>query len=154
MTGTAGDLALGTWGTTPLELTAAYAALANGGVPVVRYVVCEVKDNEGAVAYARAERPQGAPVIDPRHLRDMRRMLAAVVRGGTGRAADPGRGWAAGKTGTTADHRDAWFVGLTDRVAAGVWLGNASGAPTGGLTGGGPPARVWRAVVAEAGRGA
>ncbi len=82
----------------------------------------------------------------------MRRMLAAVVREGTGRAADPGF-WAAGKTGTTSENRDAWFVGFTEHLVAGVWLGNAaSGTPMIGVSGGGLPAQIWRAVMMDAAR--
>ena len=79
-----------------------------------------------------------------------RRMLAGVVLGGTGRAANPGH-WAAGKTGTTSGHRDAWFVGFTDRYVGGVWLGNISAATSmNGVTGGGLPAQIWRAVMVDA----
>lgn len=151
LAGEAGDLALGTYEATLLDLTAAYAALANRGVPVTPYCVQEVRGNEGQRLYVRAERPR-EPVLRPRHVAEMRRMLAAVVRGGTGRAANPGR-WAAGKTGTTSGHRDAWFIGLTDRHVAGVWLGNTSAAtPMSGVTGGGLPARIWRAVMVDAAR--
>ena len=79
-------------------------------------------------------------------------MLAAVVREGTGRAADPGS-WGAGKTGTTSENRDAWFVGFTERLVAGVWLGNAaSSTPMIGVTGGGLPARIWRSIIVDAAR--
>ncbi len=79
-------------------------------------------------------------------------MLAAVVRDGTGKAANPGF-WAAGKTGTTSENRDAWFVGFTERLVAGVWLGNASSsAPMDGVSGGGLPARIWRSIMADAAR--
>jgi hypothetical protein len=86
----------------------------------------------------------------PQHVQQMRKMLAGVVQSGTGRAANPGR-WAAGKTGTTSAHRDAWFVGFTERYVAGVWLGNTSAStPMDGVTGGGLPAQVWRAVMMDA----
>jgi penicillin-binding protein 1A len=79
-------------------------------------------------------------------------MLPRVVRDGTGRAANPGH-WAAGKTGTTSGHWDAWFIGFTERYVAGVWLGNPSpGTPMNGVTGGGLPAQIWRAVMAETAR--
>jgi penicillin-binding protein 1A len=149
LSGEAGDLALGTYEASLLDLTAAYAALANRGVPVTPYAVQEVRGNEGQRLYARAERPR-EPVLRPRHVEEMRRMLAGVVQGGTGRAAGFGR-WAAGKTGTTSGHRDAWFIGFTDRYVAGVWLGNTSGtAQMDGITGGGLPAQIWRAVMVDA----
>jgi penicillin-binding protein 1A len=149
LSGEAGDLALGTYETTLLDLTAAYAALANQGVPVTPYTVQEVLSNEGQRLYTRAERPR-EPVVRPQHVQQMRRMLAGVVQGGTGRAANPGR-WAAGKTGTTSGHRDAWFIGFTERYVAGVWLGNTSATmPMNGVTGGGLPAQIWRAVMVDA----
>ena len=74
------------------------------------------------------------------------------MREGIGRAADPDF-WAAGKTGTTSENRDAWFVGFTERLVAGVWLGNAaSSAPMAGVSGGGLPARIWRAIMVDAAR--
>jgi penicillin-binding protein 1A len=151
LSGEAGDLALGTYEARLLELTAAYAALVNRGVPVTPYGVQEIRGNEGQSIYARVERPR-EPVIRPEHARDMRQMLARVVQGGTGRAAHPGR-WAAGKTGTTSGHRDAWFIGFTERYVAGVWLGNTSAStPMNGVTGGGLPAQIWRAVMIDATR--
>jgi penicillin-binding protein 1A len=149
--GEAGDLALGAWEARLVELVAAFAAVANGGFRVVPWTVQEMRANDGALVFAGAERPRER-VIGARHAADMRRMLAGVVREGTGRAADPGF-WAAGKTGTTSGHRDAWFVGFTDRFVAGVWLGNTSaGTPMNGVSGGGLPAQIWRAVMNDAAR--
>ncbi|TDH58319.1 transpeptidase-transglycosylase [Dankookia rubra] len=149
LSGEAGDLALGTYEATLLSFTAAYAALANQGVPVMPYAVQEVRGNEGQRLYTRTERQREA-VIRSQHVQQMRRMLAGVVKGGTGRAANPGR-WAAGKTGTTSGHRDAWFVGFTERYVAGVWLGNTSAATSmNDVTGGGLPAQIWRAVMVDA----
>jgi penicillin-binding protein 1A len=116
---------------------------------VTPYCVREVRGNEGQRLYARAEGPREA-VIRPQHVQQMRRMLAGVVQGGTGRAANPGV-WAAGKTGTTSGNRDAWFIGFTEHYVAGVWLGNTSAAnPMNGVSGGGLPAQVWRAVMIDA----
>jgi penicillin-binding protein 1A len=83
----------------------------------------------------------------------MRQMLAGVVQRGTGKAADPGF-WAAGKTGTTTANRDAWFIGFTERYVAGVWLGNSDSRPMHGVSGGGLPAQIWRAVMVDAHRSA
>ena len=149
LSGEAGDIALGTYEATLLDLTAAYAVLANRGMPVRPYAVQEVRGNEGQRLYTRVGRSR-EPVLLPRHVQQMRRMLAGVVQGGTGRAANPGH-WAAGKTGTTSGHRDAWFIGFTERYVAGVWLGNTSAAtPMNGVSGGGLPAQVWRAVMVDA----
>ena len=147
--GEAGDLALGTWEARLVELVAAFAAVANGGFRVTPWCVQEMRANDGAIAFAGTERPRER-VLRAQNASEMRRMLAAVVREGTGRAADPGF-WAAGKTGTTSGNRDAWFVGFTERLVAGVWLGNNSaGTPMNGVTGGGLPAQVWRAVMIDA----
>lgn len=149
MEGEAGDLALGAYEARLVELVAAYAAVANGGLLVAPWTVQEMRANDGAIVFAGAGRPRGR-VLRVEHAAEMRRMLAAVVREGTGRAADPGF-WAAGKTGTTSENRDAWFVGFTERLAAGVWLGNAaSNAPMNGVSGGGLPARIWRAIMVDA----
>jgi penicillin-binding protein 1A len=149
--GEAGDLALGTWEARLVELVAAFAAVANGGFRVTPWCVQEMRANDGALVFVGADRPRER-VIRAQHAAEMRRMLAAVVREGTGRAADPGF-WAAGKTGTTSAHRDAWFVGFTERLVCGVWLGNTSaGTPMNGVTGGGLPAQIWRAVMTDAAR--
>jgi penicillin-binding protein 1A len=79
-------------------------------------------------------------------------MLVAVVEQGTGRAARLDRP-AAGKTGTSQDYRDAWFVGYTADYVAGVWLGNDDNSPMERVTGGGLPAELWRAVMLEAHQG-
>jgi penicillin-binding protein 1A len=79
-------------------------------------------------------------------------MLAAVVEEGTGRAARLDRP-AAGKTGTTQAHRDAWFVGFTADYVAGVWMGNDDNTPMARVTGGGLPARLWRDVMADVHQG-
>lgn len=146
-----GDLALGAWEARLIELVAAFAAVANGGFRVAPWTAQEMRANDGEIVFARAGRPRER-VLRAGHAAGMRRMLAAVVREGTGRAADPGS-WAAGKTGTTSGNRDAWFVGFTERLVAGVWLGNASsGTPMDGVTGGGLPAQVWRSIMVDAAR--
>jgi penicillin-binding protein 1A len=88
-------------------------------------------------------------VIRPQHVRAMQGTLAEVIRSGTGRAANPGM-WAAGKTDETFGNRYTWFIGFTDRLIAGVWPGNTSPAPMHDVTGGGLPARIWRAVIVDA----
>ena len=78
----------------------------------------------------------------------MVRMMAAVVRSGTGRGAGlPGR-MVAGKTGTTQDNRDAWFIGGVDGHVIGVWFGNDDGTPMRGVMGGGLPATLFRQIAA------
>ena len=142
------SLALGTSEVTLIELTAAYAAVANGGVAVWPYGVVAVD----AVGGARLYRRTGAPasrVIAKQRARALARMLREVVRGGTGRAARLG-GSEAGKTGTSQGFRDAWFVGYAGDLVAGVWVGNDDERPMAQVTGGGLPARIWRALMRDA----
>ncbi|MBT6116286.1 MAG: PBP1A family penicillin-binding protein [Rhodospirillaceae bacterium] len=142
------SLALGTGEVTLLELTQAYATVANGGAGVWSYAIEEIRDETGEVLYRRSGSGPGT-VLAPGTVRDMTRMLTAVVTQGTGRAADIGRP-AAGKTGTSQDYRDAWFVGFTAELAAGIWMGNDDGAPMNKVTGGGLPARLWAAFMKAA----
>ncbi len=100
--------------------------------------------------YRRAARMRTA--LDPaeRHARrGMMDLLRAAVQSGTGRAADPGEPFA-GKTGTSQDYRDAWFVGMTDELVVGVWVGNDNNEPMNEVTGGRLPARIWRDFVVRA----
>jgi penicillin-binding protein 1A len=145
------SLALGTSEVTLLELTGAYAAFASGGRPVEPWGVASIRDRDGAAVYRR---PAGRPprTLDPGRVAQLERMLVAVVEQGTGRAARLDRP-AAGKTGTSQDHRDAWFVGYTADYVAGVWLGNDDNSPMERVTGGGLPAELWRAVMLEAHQG-
>ena len=140
------SLALGSFEVTPLELTAVFAAFAADGRLVRPYGVGAVHDGLGREFYRRRAGP-GAVVVAARPLAQMRDMLGAVVRDGTGRAARPQRGAAAGKTGTTQGARDGWFVGISGALTIGVWVGNDDGSATKGLTGGGLPARIWKALV-------
>ncbi len=141
-------LALGASEVTLLELTAAFGAFANDGYPLWPFAVSEVRDRAGKVLYRRSGSGPGR-AIGPRALQDMNRMLQAVIEDGTGRAAKIGRP-AAGKTGTSEGFRDAWFIGYSADLVAGVWLGNDDASPMKGVTGGGLPARLWRDFMIEA----
>jgi len=134
------SLALGAAEVTPLELTAAYAAFANGGAAVQAHGIAAIRTRAGEVLYRATPAP--VPVIARQHAETMNALLAAAIGWGTGRAARLDRP-AAGKTGTSQDHRDAWFVGYTADLVAGVWLGNDDNAPMQGVTGGGLPAEMW-----------
>jgi penicillin-binding protein 1A len=142
-------LALGISEVSLLELTGAYAGLANGGRPVAPETVLSVRDNAERTIWCRE--PHARPrVVEARHVKALDGMLAQAIRDGTGtRAAVPGIR-TAGKTGTTDDFHDAWFVGYTDRFVVGVWLGNEKPTPMRGVTGGGLPALIWRGIVKEA----
>ena len=145
------SLALGVGGVSLIELTAAYGAFANGGIGVWAYGIEEVRDAAGGALYRRSGSGPGR-VLDGRVAADVGSMLVAVIATGTGRAAAFGRP-AAGKTGTSQDFRDAWFVGYSADLVAGVWVGNDDERPMRNVTGGGLPARLWRRfmTVAHAG---
>jgi len=146
------SLALGTSEVTPLELTGAYAVLANGGTGVVPHVILEVKTTAGQVIYRRPA-PALGQVVDPAHIGMMNRMMRETLVSGTARKSDlPGHP-AAGKTGTTQDHRDAWFVGYTGQLVATVWVGNDDSQPMKKVTGSGLPAEIWADFMRQAHRG-
>jgi penicillin-binding protein 1A len=135
------SLALGAGEVTVLELTAAYAALANGGYPVEPFGITSVTTPTSGIPY----RHRGialAPVASSAAINGLDSMLKEVIRSGTGKRAAFGRP-AAGKTGTSQDHRDAWFVGYAGDLVAGVWVGRDDAKPMKGITGGGLPARIW-----------
>ncbi len=139
-----GSLALGTSEVTPLELVGAYAAFANGGTGVTPYVISEVKTLDGKIIYKRPASAGGlGRVIDPSAVAMMNEMMHNTFVIGTARAAQI-PGWPmAGKTGTTNDYKDAWFIGFTGNLVAGVWLGNDDGALTKRVSGGNLPREVW-----------
>jgi penicillin-binding protein 1A len=142
-------LALGTSEVTPLELTGAYAVFANGGHAVEPYVIRQVRTSSGRVLYARPASGDRR-VVAPAQVSAITDMLASTLANGTGRNAALSHHPAAGKTGTTQEFRDAWFVGFTSHLAAGVWVGSDVGQPTNRIKGSGLPARIWREVMSYA----
>ena len=145
------SLALGTNEVTPLELTAAYATFANGGYRVSPYLVTQV-DMNGREVYLRHV-PPPPRVISQDVNRDLTAMLYGVVVSGTGGYASLHGREAAGKTGTTQDSHDAWFVGFTTDYVAAAWVGNDDSSPTRGVTGGTLPAYIWRDTMLAAEQG-
>lgn len=145
------SVALGAEETTLLPLVGAYASFANGGYAVVPHGVLEITTRQGQVLYHRDGSGLGR-VISDEAVGAMNDMLAAVIGGGTGRGADIGRP-AGGKTGTSQDYRDAWFVGFTADHVTGVWVGNDDNTPMKKVTGGSLPARVWKDVMTVADKG-
>ncbi len=141
-------IALGSSGVRLIELTGAYATFANGGAGVIPYGVQRI---EGV--FERSGAGAGEAVA-PGVAASMNDLLAAVVTRGTGRAARLADRPAAGKTGTSQSFRDAFFVGFTGNLVAGVWVGNDDGAPMDEVTGGGLPARIWRDFMEAAHEGA
>jgi penicillin-binding protein 1A len=145
------SLALGTAEVTPLELTAAYAVFANGGYRVQPYMVTRI-DIGGRPVYTRAA-PQPQRVLDHEVVQDLNAMMYGVVIGGTGGNASLKGREAAGKTGTTQDSKDAWFVGYTTDYVAAAWIGNDDAKPTRNVTGGTLPAYIWRDTMLAAEKG-
>jgi len=142
------SLALGTAEMTLMELTAAYGPFANGGFGVWPFGIQEIRDGDGKTLYKRQGAGPGR-VVAARLVGPMNAMMARVVSSGTGKNARLNRP-AAGKTGTSQNYRDAWFVGYTADFIAGVWIGNDNADPMKRLTGGGLPAKIWARVMKAA----
>ena len=145
------SIALGTNEVNLLELVSAYAPFANGGRGVLPYGIGEIRDTEGRQVYRRAGSGPGQ-VVAPELAAAMSDMLAGVIGHGTGKSAALPRP-AAGKTGTTQEYRDAWFIGYTADLVAGVWLGNDDNGPMNRVTGGSLPAFTWRNFMMAATNG-
>ena len=146
------SIALGTSEVSLTELVGAYAPFANGGTGVSPHVVSRIRTAEGKVLYARPADQLGQ-VIEPRHVGMMNVMMQETLLSGTARKAEI-PGWvAAGKTGTSQDFRDAWFIGYTANLVTGVWLGNDDNSPTRKATGGGLPVEVWTRFMKAAHQG-
>ncbi|WP_375410780.1 transglycosylase domain-containing protein [uncultured Methylobacterium sp.] len=147
-----GSIALGTSEVTPLELVGAYAAFANGGTGVIPYVVASVKAADGKVLYKRGEGGLGR-VMDANAVSMMNAMMHETFVSGTAKKAEI-LGWdLAGKTGTSQDFRDAWFIGFSSTLVTGVWLGNDDGEPTKKVSGGNLPGEVWKTYMSVALKG-
>lgn len=142
------SIALGTSEVTLLELASAYATLANDGIGVWAYGITEIRDWSGNTLYRRSGSGPGRVLSKP-IVGTMTGMLTHVISEGTGKAAFIERP-AAGKTGTSQGFRDAWFIGYTADLVAGVWLGNDNEAPMQKVTGGRIPAKLWHDFMAEA----
>jgi penicillin-binding protein 1A len=136
------SIALGTSEVSLTELVGAYAPFANGGLAASPHVVNRIRTAEGKVLYARPRDP-AARVVDANAVGMMNAMMHETLTTGTARKAESPGWFAAGKTGTSQDFRDAWFIGYTSRLVAGVWLGNDDNSPTRKATGGGLPVEVW-----------
>ncbi len=136
------SLPLGTSEVTLLELASAYAPFMTDGRPVRPYATRIALNSSGQVIY-RHDPPLLRPVVNAETLQAMRGMLRAVVTEGTGRQAMLHNRWSAGKTGTTQDNRDAWFIGFTDRLTTGIWFGNDDNSPMAGVQGADMPAVAW-----------
>lgn len=135
------SIALGATEVNLLEMTTAYDHLAANGAMVNPYGILKIETTQGELIYKR-QPPRGGTVLAAGIVGMMNEMLMNVVNEGTGGAARIGRP-VAGKTGTTSDYRDAWFIGYTPDLTCGVWVGNDNNTPMKKVTGGHLPARIW-----------
>ena len=136
------SLSLGTSEVNLLEMTSAYAVLANGGVTVVPYGIIEVRTAKGEILYMH-EQPYKEQIVDPAAIAKINVGLMQVLETGTGRKGKLKDRDVAAKSGTSQDFRDAWFIGYTPQIITGVWMGNDNNAATYGVTGGGLPAMAF-----------
>lgn len=142
------SLALGTFEVKVMDMAVAYATLANGGYAVWPHAIQEIYTKDGYQLYMR-EKDEPNRIIDDSVVEDMQDILTSVIDSGTGKRAKLPF-YAAGKTGTSQDYRDAWFVGFTDKYVAAVWVGNDDNSPMQGIGGGNLPAEIWQKVMLSA----
>ncbi|KRQ09887.1 transglycosylase domain-containing protein [Bradyrhizobium manausense] len=146
------SIALGTSEVSVVELVGAYAPFANGGFAATPHVVTRIRTLDGKLLYMR-QPDEHNQVIEPRYVGMMNSMMRETLISGTAKKAEI-PGWqAAGKTGTSQDYRDAWFIGYTSNLVTGVWLGNDDNSPTKKATGGGLPVEVWTRFMRAAHEG-
>src|SRR5262249_35413933 len=146
------SLALGTSEVSVIELVSSYATFANGGYAIAPYVIERVHTAQGKTLFLRAPQDFGR-IVEPREVAMMNAMMRETLRIGTAQKAQL-PGWpAAGKTGTSQDFRDAWFVGYTAHLVTGVWVGNDDSSPTRKATGGGLPTEIWSRLMKVAHQG-
>ena len=136
------SIALGTSEVSPLELVTAYVPFSNGGIGVQPHIITRVKTATGKLLYQRRGANNGR-VVAARDVAMMNTMMTETLLTGTARKGEL-PGWqAAGKTGTSQDYRDAWFIGYTSRLTTGIWLGNDDSSPTKKASGGSLPVEIW-----------
>ncbi len=144
------SIALGTSEVSLTELVGAYGAFANNGIAATPYVVSRIRTADGKKTLYTNKRMPPNPVIDARVNSMMNAMLREAVVSGTAKKAEL-PGWApAGKTGTSQDFRDAWFVGYTSQLVTGVWVGNDDNSPTRKASGGTLPIEIWSQFMRNA----
>jgi penicillin-binding protein 1A len=143
------SLALGASEVPMIEMVNAFATIARDGYYLDPYAVTQVKDKKGRLLYQRSNAVTARRTLDPRAVADLKDMMTLVVREGTGRGAQ-GPYQLAGKTGTSQEFRDAWFIGFTDRYIAAAWVGNDDNTSMKKVTGGSLPARIFRDTITVA----
>jgi penicillin-binding protein 1A len=138
-------IALGTTEVSLLELTGAYATIANNGEPVIPYSISIIRDVNDDIVYERSSSGLEA-VISPASKENIKKILREVVVSGTGKSANKA-GNIYGKTGTSQSYRDAWFIGFNDKYVIGVWIGNDDNSATNKITGGSLPASLFSEIM-------
>ncbi len=141
-------IALGSNSVKLFEMTRAFGVFANGGYKVEPYAIERVESSRGTILY-ESRKARTSKVLNINTAATMTAIMKTVITNGTGRAADIGKP-AAGKTGTTDDSKDAYFIGYTPDVVTGVWVGNDDNSQMGGVTGGTIPAKIWHDVMVVA----
>ncbi len=138
------SVALGSSGVPPLEMATVYASIARGGYVVVPYGITRIKDTDGRLVYERAPFASERRIASEQSIANLIYMMEGVVQVGTGQgAAIPGYR-IAGKTGTSQDFRDAWFIGFSGNLICAVWVGNDDNSPMKAVTGGALPTQIWK----------
>ncbi len=145
------SVSLGSYEVNLLELVSAFQVFQQAGQRVQPYIIESIVTQDGQPIYSRSAR-SGAPVYDIAYASIMVNMMKGVVERGTGTRAAFGRP-AAGKTGTSQNFRDAWFIGFTPDYVTGVWVGNDDDTPMERVAGGGMPATIWRQFMVVAHQG-
>lgn len=141
------SLALGSSSVSLMEMSTAYATIANGGHGIFPYTIKRIsRVQDGTLYYERPEYRSPHLLFESSDIREIKNMLQTVMTEGTGRRANPGFR-SGGKTGTSQNSRDAWFIGFTDEMVVGVWLGNDDNSPMDRVTGGSFPAQIWKEII-------
>ncbi len=141
------SLSLGSFEVKVIDIAVAYSVFANGGFATWPYAIKEIYSRDGHQIYERKPDTENR-IISGKEARLLGDMLVDVIEKGTGKEARLPFA-AAGKTGTTQDYRDAWFVGYTDELICAVWVGNDDNSPMKGITGGTLPAKIWKEIMAQ-----
>jgi len=146
------SLALGSSEVTLDDMVGAYMTFPNDGRKVTPYLIESIKNTAGDELYSRSQR-QAERIYSKQNNRQMARLLQDVIDTGTGRGAKLGKRPAGGKTGTSQDYRDAWFIGFTADYTTGVWMGNDDNSPMRKITGGLLPVDIWKSYMLKAQKG-
>lgn len=139
------SLALGSFEVKVLDMAVAYSAIANGGYATWPYSINEIYGQDGALLYQR-DSDEKHRILDESAVEEITAMMEEVIARGTGKRARLPF-FAAGKTGTSQDYRDAWFVGFSQNYVTAVWVGNDDNSPMKGIGGGSLPAEIWQKVM-------